>query len=62
MAQHKKTEVREAILEGAFELFSTQGYAATTLSQIAKSAGVSSGNIYIYFESKLDILYAIYDP
>jgi AcrR family transcriptional regulator len=62
MAQHKKTQVREAILQGAFELFSKHGYAATTLSEVARTAGVSSGNIYIYFESKLDILYAIYDP
>jgi AcrR family transcriptional regulator len=62
MVQHKKTAVREAILEGAFRLFSEHGYAATTLAAIAKSAEVSQGNIYIYFESKLEILYAIYDP
>jgi AcrR family transcriptional regulator len=62
MVQHKKTEVREAILEGAFRLFSKHGYAATTLAAIAKSAGVSPGNVYIYFGSKLEILYAIYDP
>lgn len=62
MVQHKKPEVREAILEGAFRLFSLHGYAATTLAAIAKSAKVSPGNVYIYFGSKLEILYAIYDP
>src|SRR4051812_48802652 len=62
MVQHKKPAVREAILEGAFELFSRHGYAATTLAAIAKSAAVSQGNVYIYFGSKLDILYALYDP
>jgi AcrR family transcriptional regulator len=62
MVQHKKTAVREAILEGAFRLFSENGYASTTLAAIAKSAEVSQGNIYIYFGSKLEILYAIYDP
>ena len=62
MAQHKKSEVRDAILAGAFRLFSTHGYAATTLAAIAKSAKVSPGNVYIYFGSKLEILYAIYDP
>jgi AcrR family transcriptional regulator len=62
MAQHKKSEVRAAILNGAFSLFSTHGYAATTLATIAKSAKVSPGNVYIYFGSKLEILYAIYDP
>jgi AcrR family transcriptional regulator len=62
MAQHKKGEVRAAILAGAFRLFSQHGYAATTLAAIAKSAKVSPGNVYIYFGSKLEILYAIYDP
>jgi AcrR family transcriptional regulator len=62
MAQLKKPEVRQAILDGAFRLFSSRGYAATTLGAIAKSARVSPGNVYIYFGSKLEILYAIYDP
>jgi AcrR family transcriptional regulator len=62
MVQQKKAAVREAILEGAFRLFSRNGYAATTLAAIAKSADVSQGNVYIYFGSKLEILYAIYDP
>ena len=56
MAQQKKAAVREAILEGAFQLFSRHGYAATTLAAIARSAKVSQGNIYIYFGSKLEIL------
>ena len=62
MVQLKKPEVRDAILAGAFRLFSKHGYAATTLAAIAKSAQVSPGNVYIYFGSKLEILYAIYDP
>lgn len=62
MVQVKKPELREAILASAFERFSEQGYAATTLPQIAKGAGVSPGTVYIYFGSKLDVLYALYDP
>lgn len=62
MAQHKKSEVRQAILEGAFRLFSAQGYSATTLTDIARTAGVSPGNVYIYFGSKIEILYTLYDP
>jgi AcrR family transcriptional regulator len=62
MAQVKKPEVEQAILRSAFDLFSRQGYAATTLPQIAKGAGISPANIYIYFSSKLAVLYAIYDP
>jgi len=62
MAQVKKPEVEQAILRSAFDLFSRQGYAATTLPQIAKGAGMSPANIYIYFSSKLAVLYALYDP
>ena len=62
MAQHKKPEVRDAILEGAFRLFSQHGYAATTMAEIARVSDISPGNVYIYFESKLEILYAIFDP
>jgi AcrR family transcriptional regulator len=62
MAQHKKPEVRDAILQAAFQLFSRRGYAATMVADIAHAAGVSPGNVYIYFASKLEILYTIYDP
>ena len=62
MVQRKKPEARAAILAGAFALFSRQGYSATTLTEIARSANMSTGNVYIYFQSKLAILYAIYDP
>jgi AcrR family transcriptional regulator len=60
--QVKKQEVREAILSAAFALFSAKGYANTTLPQIAQRAGVSTTNLYIYFDSKLALLYAIHGP
>jgi AcrR family transcriptional regulator len=62
LAQVKKTAVREAILAAAWKLFSEDGYNGSTLSRIAKAAGVSTANLYVYFPSKLDILYAIYSP
>ena len=62
MVQRKKPEVRDAILGAAFRLFAARGYAATMIADIAREAGVSPGNVYIYFRSKLEILYAIYDP
>ena len=62
MVQRKKPEARDAILVGAFRLFSSKGYAATTLTDIAREGRMSTGNVYIYFGSKLEILYAIYDP
>ncbi|MFO1361930.1 MAG: TetR/AcrR family transcriptional regulator [Burkholderiales bacterium] len=62
MPQVKKPELREAILASAFAQFGARGYAATTLPQIAQGAGVSPGTVYIYFGSKLEVLYALYDP
>jgi AcrR family transcriptional regulator len=62
MGQVKKPEVREAILDTALQLFSRKGYARTTLEEIARGSGVSTANVYVYFRSKLEILYAIYDP
>lgn len=62
MAQVKKTEVRQALLDSAFRLFSRKGYQDTTLAQIASEAGVSTANVYVYFKSKLEMLFAIYEP
>jgi AcrR family transcriptional regulator len=62
MAQVKKPQARTAILDAALRLFRRHSYHATTLAQIAREAGMSSANIYVYFNSKLDILYAVYEP
>lgn len=62
MAQVKKVEVRDAILESAFDLFVSKGYAHTTLAEIATGAQVATSNIYVYFGSKLDVLFAIFGP
>jgi AcrR family transcriptional regulator len=62
MAQVKKSEVRDAILNAAFELFSQKDYAQTTLAEIARAANLSTSNIYVYFGSKLDVLWAVMSP
>lgn len=62
MAQIKKAEVRQAIVESAFTLFKHKGYTATTMSAIAREAGMTVSNLYVYFDSKLLILYEIYSP
>lgn len=62
MAQVKKSEVRDAILAAAFDLFSEKDYARTTIAEIARRAGLSQSNIYVYFNSKLEILWAVMSP
>jgi len=55
--QEAKSEASvTAVLDAGLELFSTQGYRATTLRQIAERAGTSVGNIYHHFPNK-DAIY-----
>ena len=50
--RRRKAERPQEILEAAFVEFSRNGYAVTTLDQIAERAGVTKGTIYVYFENK----------
>lgn len=45
-------DTREKILETATRLFSSQGFANTSLSQVAKEAHVSKALIFWHFENK----------
>ena len=62
MAQTKKEGVRDSILEAAFRQFSERGYLDTSIPAIAREAGISTANVYVYFKSKLEILYTLYEP
>jgi AcrR family transcriptional regulator len=59
-SQKQNIEIRkqkkQLILDTALELFAENGFHATSMSQVAKKAGVSKGLAYNYFESKQDIL------
>src|SRR5690606_6088010 len=52
---------REKIIMAAFQLFAEKGYASSSVSQIAKEAGISKGLIYHYFKSKEEVLKGIFD-
>jgi len=59
-ATPKKGEVtRLAIEDAAMELFLEQGYAATSMRQIAEGAGLALGGIYNHFTSKDEIFEGI---
>ena len=55
MREEKKT----LIMNTALEHFSNVGYHATTITHIARHAGISKGLMYNYFKSKEDLLAAI---
>ena len=62
MVQTKKKEVRDSILDCAYRLFRDKGYIQCSMSEIAREVGISASNIYIYFPSKIHLLYEIYTP
>lgn len=50
---------RRTIMDTALEVFSENGYAKASISEIARKAGVSKGLMYNYFDSKEDLLSSI---
>lgn len=46
----------DEVLDAALSLFVEQGYAHTSVAQIAKAAGISKGAVYLYFPSKQALL------
>ena len=55
----KSDRTARAILDSAYDLFSSQGYAASSMRQIAEGAGLALGSTYNHFSSKEDIFQAI---
>lgn len=51
----KGEQTRHAILDAAYSLFLEQGYAATTMRQIAQRAHLTAGGIYNHFTGKEEI-------
>ena len=67
-----RAERRAGLLATAAEVFASQGYAATTIRQVADAAGILGGSLYYHFDSKeamvdeilstfLDEMWAAYD-
>lgn len=52
-------DTKQIILEAGFNMFSTAGFAGTSISQIAKAAGINQSLIYHHFANKLDLWRAI---
>jgi AcrR family transcriptional regulator len=56
----RRADARAAILHQASELFMQQGYAATSIKQIAKAVGCTTATLYYYFEQgKSQILHDV---
>lgn len=49
------SELQHTLLDSAFEEFSGRGYANSSLNRILRTAGVSKGSFYYYFDDKRDL-------
>ena len=55
----EKGNTKQEILEAALDLFSVQGFEATSVSQIANAVGIRKASLYSHFENKQAILDAL---
>lgn len=57
----KSAASRRRILDAAARTFREKGYAATTLNEIADAAGMRAASLYYHFDSKEELLNAVFD-
>lgn len=55
----EKNNTKQEILDTALELFSVQGFEATSISQIADAVGIRKASVYSHFGSKQELLEAL---
>lgn len=54
-------DTRQELIDAALRLFANQGYAATTVRQIADEVGIRDSAIYAHFDAKQDLLDTLID-
>lgn len=57
----QRAQTRQQILVAGLKAFAEKGYAAASMSFIAKEAGISKGLSYHYFKNKEDLLHGIFE-
>jgi AcrR family transcriptional regulator len=60
MARPKSEVKRNAILDAATRVFAERGLTAAPTSEISKQAGVAEGTLFTYFNTKDDLINALY--
>ncbi|MFZ6758689.1 TetR/AcrR family transcriptional regulator [Undibacterium sp. Ji50W] len=57
--ERRKDARPQELLAAALDLFVERGFAATRLDDVARTAGVSKGTLYLYFSSKEELFKAV---
>jgi AcrR family transcriptional regulator len=58
--RRNRAATRQAIVDAAFQLFSRHGFSRTSVRDIAAAVGVSDAALYHHFDSKKDLLDAVF--
>src|SRR3954453_21268055 len=56
-----RQDKRARIMDAAVKVFAERGFHTATVAEIARSAGVADGTIYLYFKGKDDLLLRLFD-
>ena len=62
MPQILKKEIKENILQSALDAFLENGYRDASMQEIARRAGIATGNIYNYFKNKEEVFATLIGP
>lgn len=57
----KGGDKRDRILKAAVKVFARNGFHGTRVSDVARAAGVADGTIYLYFDSKDEVLVSLFE-
>jgi TetR/AcrR family fatty acid metabolism transcriptional regulator len=60
-AAKRTGDKRERILDAAVAVFAKTGFHRARVADVAKAAGVADGTIYLYFDSKEDLLVKLFE-
>jgi TetR/AcrR family fatty acid metabolism transcriptional regulator len=61
LAEPTRAAKRDAILRAAIDEFAGRGFFNAQVADVARSAGVAAGTVYLYFRSKDDLLVSIFE-
>lgn len=56
-----RSDKREVILRAAARVFAERGFFNAQVADVARSAGVAAGTVYLYFRNKDDLLISIFE-
>jgi TetR/AcrR family transcriptional regulator, fatty acid metabolism regulator protein len=57
----EKIDKRDALLRAATETFAARGFFNAQVADVARTAGVAAGTVYLYFKGKDDLLISIFE-